>query len=78
MAISIKANLKKEIHQDMVHSNIKMGIYSLAKYYVRNLLKDLCSMLIWMKLIMANLIEACRKAKAFIISVMEIYMMGNG
>ena len=67
-----------EIQQVMAHSNIKMVIYSLEKYYVRNLLKDLCSMLKWMRLIMANLIEAYKKAKVFIISVMEIYMMGNG
>ena len=67
-----------EIQQVMAHSNIKMVIYSLEKYYVRNLLKDLCSMLKWMRLILANLIEAYKKAKVFIISVMEIYMMGNG
>ena len=35
-------------------------------------------MLIWMRLIMVNLIEACRKVKVFIISVMEIYTMANG
>lgn len=78
MGISIKDNSKMEIQQVMAHSNIKMVIYSLEKYYVRNLLKDLCSMLKWMRLIMVNLIEAYKKAKVFIILVMEIYMMGNG
>jgi hypothetical protein len=78
MGINIKDNSRMEIQQVMAHSNIKMVIYSLEKYYVRNLLKDLCSMLKWMRLIMANLIEAYKKAKVFIILVMEIYMMGNG
>lgn len=76
MGINMKDNLILEIHQVMGHLNIKMGIYSLAKYYYSHLLKDLCS--IWMRLIMGSLIEDCKKAKGFIGSVMEIYMMDSG